>query len=120
MTILNKTGIRIPHYLDKKFFVDTLEDGLRESGILLNQISFEMGSNAGDNYCSSIYRVKLNFLRRDSSLSEDISIIVKTIPVTSSTQFLDDVGVFMKEKSVYCDVLPRLEILLDDVKLGAK
>ncbi|XP_037937470.1 uncharacterized protein LOC119671046 [Teleopsis dalmanni] len=122
MIVKNPSKIKVPDYLDEQFFVNTLEEGLRETKVKIHEINFEWGSNPGDNYCSSIYRVLLVFERysTEKAEKEKLSLIVKTIPITQETQFLEDVGVFIKEKLTYTDVLPRLEILTNGEKFGAK
>lgn len=124
MIIKNDNNIMVPEYLNEEFFVNTLEEGLREVKVTIHEINFAWGSNPGDNYCSSIYRVLVDY---DTSCGHDdpqerqqISLIVKTIPITPETQFLEDVGVFVKEKLTYFDVLPRLSILSNGDQFGAK
>ncbi|XP_033149223.1 uncharacterized protein LOC108603861 [Drosophila busckii] len=122
VTIRNEQNISVPKYLDEQFFVDALEEGLRETKLTLYEINFEWGSNPGDNYCSAIYRVQLSYARwinsEESSGKDNISLIVKTI--SSDKQFLEDVRVFIKERQTYTDVLPRLEILTNGDRFGAK
>ncbi|XP_064554012.1 uncharacterized protein LOC135439252 [Drosophila montana] len=122
--IKNVQNISVPEYLNEGFFVETIEEGLRETKITLQEINFEWGSNPGDNYCSAIYRVLVKFTRwddgKESSKSEQLSLIVKTIPITEETKFLEDVRVFIKEKQTYTDILPRLDILTNGDRFGAK
>ena len=123
--IRNDNNIFIPDYLNEEFFVNTLEEGLREVKVNIYEINFTWGSNPGDNYCSSIYRVLIDYDTicndsNDTKEKQQISLIVKTIPITAETQFLEDVGVFVKEKLTYWDVLPRLAILSDGEQFGAK
>ncbi|KAH8404810.1 hypothetical protein KR222_004250 [Zaprionus bogoriensis] len=122
--IRNEQNITVPEYLNEAFFAETLEEGLRESKVTLHEINFEWGSNPGDNYCSAIYRVLVDFARwaegKEAAKREQLSLIVKTIPIAEDTQFLEDVRVFIKEKQTYTDVLPRLDILSNGSKFGAK
>ncbi|KAH8282527.1 hypothetical protein KR054_008210 [Drosophila jambulina] len=124
VVVKNEQKISVPDYLSTEFFTETLEEGLRETKVTLREINFEWGSNPGDNYCSAIYRVQLTFAKwvdgKESAKSEKLSLIVKTIPITEATQFLEDVSVFIKEKQTYTDVLPRLDILSRGDKFGAK
>ncbi|KAH8412672.1 hypothetical protein KR009_004427 [Drosophila setifemur] len=124
VVIKNVEKISVPEYLNAQFFTDTLEEGLRETKVTLKEINFEWGSNPGDNYCSAIYRVQVTFSKwadgKESAATEQLSLIVKTIPITEATQFLEDVSVFIKEKQTYTDVLPRLDILSQGDKFGAK
>ncbi|KAH8404899.1 hypothetical protein KR222_010058 [Zaprionus bogoriensis] len=122
--IKNKQNITVPEYLNEAFFAETLEEGLRESKVTLHEINFEWGSNPGDNYCSVIYRVLVDFARwaegKETAKREQLSLIVKTIPITEITQFFVNGRVFIKEKQTYTDILPRLDILCNGSKFGAK
>ncbi|XP_016992329.2 uncharacterized protein [Drosophila takahashii] len=124
VVVKNQQKISVPEYLNEHFFTEALEDGLRESKVTLKEINFEWGSNPGDNYCSAIYRVGLTFSKwtngKKSASTELLSLIVKTIPITEATQFLEDVNVFIKERQTYTDVLPRLDILTRGDTFGAK
>uniref|UniRef100_W8C416 CHK kinase-like domain-containing protein n=1 Tax=Ceratitis capitata TaxID=7213 RepID=W8C416_CERCA len=124
MVIKNPNNIDIPEYLNEEFFVAALEEGLREIKIAVHEISFEWATKPGDNYCSRIYRVSVAYERyvvdQEQSMREQIRLIVKTIPINEDMRFLADVGVFLKEKQTYLDILPRLEILVDGQKFGAK
>ena len=119
MIVKNEQNIFVPEYLNARFFCTALEEGLRDRKITINEINFEWGSNPGENYCSSIYRVSVSFTRFGSQQAkpEQIYLIIKTIP---ESQFLEDAGVFLKEVITYSDVIPRLEILANDEQFGAK
>lgn len=123
MVIKNPNNIFVPDYLNEEFFVAALEEGLRELQLAVNEVTFEWGSNPGDNYCSHIYRVLVAYERlveEDEQLvQEQRSLIVKIIPISEGTRFLEDIGVFLKEKLTYLDVLPRLQILVDGPKFSA-
>ncbi|XP_005184680.1 uncharacterized protein LOC101898023 [Musca domestica] len=122
MIIKNEETIVVPEHLNEEFFVNALEEGLRETKIVIHEVNFAWGSNPGDNYCSSIYRVVITYdsYGENPQKNEKISLIVKTIPISTETQFLEDVGVFVKEKLTYTDVLPRLAILTESDVFGAK
>lgn len=106
-----------PKHLDLEFFNDVLENALLRNNFLIQNAEFTMGSSAGENYCSQIYRVKVTFKCSHSSgetTEDSISLIIKSIPQTEATEFLVDLNVFLKEKIVYNNVLPRLEVLFKD------
>lgn len=118
--MIEKNNLKVPDYMNLDFFKAVLEEGLFIINGKFSRIVFEMGSGAGDNYCSSIYRVKLVFKRTDESENEELSVIIKCIPISEATQFLENVGVYLIEKSMYQDIIPRMEILLKDSHFGAK
>lgn len=115
---IEANDIKVPEYMNIDFFKAILEEGLNIINGKCSRIVFEMGSGAGDNYCSSIYRVKLVFKCNDEE--EELSVIIKCVPITETTKFLENIGVYIVEKSMYQDVIPRMEILLDKSHFGAK
>lgn len=119
MTVEFSNTVDAPESLDANFFQEVLENGLLEAYVKVKKISFEMGSSGGDNYCSQIYRVRLTFQRNNEPL-ESISVIVKSIPLTDHSQFLDHLRVYLKEKIFYNNMLPRMEVLMDNVKFGPR
>ncbi|XP_061402293.1 uncharacterized protein LOC133338124 [Musca vetustissima] len=121
MITKNEETIVVPEHLNEQFFVNALEEGLRETKIVVHEVNFAWGSNPGDNYCSSIYRAVITYDSYGDNpvKNEKISLIIKTIPITPETQFLEDVAVFVKEKLTYTDVLPRLSILSKSDVFGA-
>ncbi|KAL5277994.1 hypothetical protein ACFFRR_002938 [Megaselia abdita] len=117
---IETNNLLVPDYMNLDFFKGVLEEGLYIINGKFTRIVFEMGSGAGDNYCSSIYRVKMVFKRTDDAPEEELSVIIKCIPITEATQFLENVGVYVVEKSMYQDIIPRMEILLSNSNFGAK
>lgn len=108
-----------PKHLDLNFFNDVLENALYRNSFQIQEINFNMGSSAGENYCSQIYRVKICY----KTVNETgwISIIIKSMIPTEATNFLIDLNVFHKEKIFYNNVLPLLEVLCkDDVKFAPR
>lgn len=113
--------IKSPEHLNLNFFEEVLENGLREPNIEVKKIYFCLGSSGGENYCSDIYRVKINYSTGNNGSAKEISIIVKSIPAKEATSFLEVWNVFLKEKIFYIDVLPRLEVLIgENEKFGPK
>lgn len=118
----DKSVIVIPKHLNLDFFEEIVENAVQEANPQLKKIFIKMGSSAGDNYCSLIYRVLITYnLIDESSEDKTISIIIKSMPVTKSIDFLEDMKVFLKEKIFYYRVLPIMEIFTEDKKqFGAK
>ncbi|XP_039959784.1 uncharacterized protein LOC120774315 [Bactrocera tryoni] len=123
MVIKNPNNIVVPDYLNENFFVAALEEGLRAIQVTVKELTFEWATNPGDNYCSRIYRIAVTYERLvdadEPPVQEQRSLIVKSIPVPEDIRFLEDVGVFLKEKMTYLDVLPRLQVLVPCPKFGA-
>ncbi|XP_046803065.1 uncharacterized protein LOC111690962 [Lucilia cuprina] len=120
--VYDKTVVVIPKHLNLDFFEEIVENAVQEANPLIKRIFIKMGSSAGDNYCSLIYRVLISYTLSDNSgLEHTISVIIKSMPVTKSIDFLEDMKVFLKEKIFYYHVLPIMEIFTNDRKqFGAK
>ncbi|XP_075158017.1 uncharacterized protein LOC142231287 [Haematobia irritans] len=120
--VKNKQNISIPEYLNVDFFTKTLEEGLREIQIVIRELDFQWGTKPGDNYCSNVYRVLVTYDNNGQVPEKNakLHLIVKSVLTAPESIFLHHVGVFVKEKVMYADVLPRLDILIREDHFGAK
>ena len=120
--VYDKSVVIIPKHLNLEFFEEIVENATQEANPLIKRMFFKMGTSPGDNYCSLIYRVLITYaLSDDNSKDKNISIIIKSMPVTKSIDFLEDMRVFLKEKIFYNHVLPIMEIFMNDGKqFGAR
>ncbi|XP_073834590.1 uncharacterized protein isoform X2 [Musca autumnalis] len=114
--VYDKSVIVIPKHLSFDFFEEVLENSLHHTNGQIQKIIVNMGSKAGDNYCSFIYRVEIKYKERSDTSQDcsfDLPVIIKSTPASPSTDFLDDMEVFLKEKIFYYHVLPLMENLMD-------
>lgn len=118
----DKSVVVLPKHLNLDFYEELVENAIQEANPHIKKIFIKMGSSAGDNYCSLIYRVFITYkLNEDSNDDHTISLIIKSMPVNKSIDFLEDMKVFLKEKIFYYHVLPIMEIFSPDRKqFGAK
>lgn len=112
-------NLNVPSGLNEKFFNKTLRNVILENDFEIKEISFTMGSSAGENYCSEIYRAKVLFTHSNGKL-EKISLIIKSLSIVAATESLKKLQVFPKEKVMYFDVLPKIHELLKNVKISPK
>ncbi|EDW76265.1 uncharacterized protein Dwil_GK15368 [Drosophila willistoni] len=109
----SEIGDSPPQHLDVAFFEEVLETALRTAKVQLLSIHCKLGSSTGENYCSKIYRVTIEYkLHSDPKHTKQQMFIVKSIPRIESVEFIEDLQVYLKEKITYYDVLPRLELLM--------
>lgn len=118
-----------PHHLDLEFLQNALENALLIESITIKNVYLTMGSSVGENYCSNIYRCKINYYLNEDNVDQKfckaktqtnnlktecktISLIIKCIHNTKGTEFLNELRVIHKEKVFYQFILPRLEMLL--------
>lgn len=118
----DKSVVVIPKHLSLEFFEEVVENAIGEAGPQLKKVFIKMGSSAGDNYCSIIYRVVITYtLKEDLRNEKSLSIIIKSMPAAKSIEFLEDMNVFQKEKIFYYQILPIMEIFAaGQQKFGAK
>lgn len=108
-----------PDHLDKDFFKRSLENGLNVSGIGIVDFQITLGSQPGDNYTSTIYRVNVIY-KQPNSGNEEISLIVKSIPIDEHRSSLEELGVVDKEVNVYIELLPKLSKILATTSVAPK
>lgn len=102
-----------PDYISKDLFEKSLRNGFKDSSIVINDYEISMGSSAGDNYCSDIYRAKISYTKSGES-NNTISLIIKAMPfVESRSPAMNDLEVFDKEVRMYTDTLPKISDILD-------
>lgn len=118
----DKSVVIIPKHLNLDFYEEIVENAIQEANPQIKRIFIKMGSSAGDNYCSLIYRVLITYTtNEDPKQDQTISLIIKSMPVTKSIDFLEDMKVFLKEKIFYYHILPIMEMFSPDRKqFGAK
>lgn len=116
----NDTG-NFPEYISKNLFEKALRFGLKSSTIKVKDMQLTMGSAAGDNYCSDIYRARIKYTNGSSVEENQISLIIKAMPFSEARgPILEDLEVFDKEVDMYTNVLPKLSELLHGEFLCAK
>ncbi|XP_036317944.1 uncharacterized protein LOC118732924 [Rhagoletis pomonella] len=101
-----------PEYLNLQFIEDVTENALRETNVKIIKASFSLGSAAGENYCSLVYRMKVQYELAVSGKHGELSVIVKCLPPMDGIDFLDEISVFVKEKTIFEEMLPKLSLFL--------
>lgn len=122
---IKKMSTTIPDYISKDLFERALRSGLSAKFVRIDELQITMGSSAGDNYCSDIYRAKVQYTTDAAATAaakrQNISLIVKAMPFTEARgPILQDLDVFEKEVRMYQTVLPKLSAILDGEFLAAK
>lgn len=113
--------LKVPECLNNSFFEKVLRNGLKVNEVTVKDTTIKIATSAGDNYCSDIYRVKLNYSIGKNGKPEQISLIIKSMPFLEHRgPVLEDYEVFDKEVEMYTKTLPRLSAMLGNETLSAK
>lgn len=111
---------QIPEFISKELFEKALRNGLQNNDIAVTDLSVQMGTSSGDNYCSEIYRAAVTYTK-SGIRNNKISLIVKSMPFLEHRgPILDDLEVFDKEVKMYTETLPRMSRLINNEFLCAK
>ncbi|XP_055371363.1 uncharacterized protein LOC129605555 [Condylostylus longicornis] len=111
--------MEIPKLLNKDFFKKSIENGLKISNVIINELDISAGFSGGENYCSQIFRACIKY--NHNNKSNNISLIIKYMDLSGEKIFLEELEVYQREKKMYFEVIPELEkILGGNVKLSPK
>lgn len=104
-------SFEVPEYITGDLVEHALQQGLRCKNIHVRNVAFSAGSSGGDNYCSEIIRAKVTF-SKGGATKTDISLIIKCIQSSPSTDLLVKMGVFNNEENMFMIILPKIENIL--------
>lgn len=111
----------IPDCFTNKFLEKVLQSGLHRNDIRVIDAKVKVGTSAGDNYCSEIYRAYILYQENENELNKKISLIIKALPYREyRSPALNELEVFDKEVEMYTKTLPHLSRLLGGQKISAK
>jgi hypothetical protein len=111
-----------PSWLDADFIEEALHSREQYEGITVVASRVELAVGKGDNYTSVLYRVAVEFKRRnDGDATETTSVIIKGLStVEIMAKFLKESKVFEKETTVYQITVPAMFRLLQQNAQGRK
>lgn len=111
----------LPDCFTNNFFEKVLRNGLQCNDLRVCDAKVKIGTSAGDNYCSEIYRANVSYRECEKDLKKSISLIIKAMPYREYRgPALDELEVFDKEVEMYTKTLPQLSRLLCGQKISAK
>lgn len=107
-------SFEVPEYITSDLVEHALHKGLRCKNVQVKNVDFSAGSSGGDNYCSDIIRAKVTF-SKGAAEKNDLSLIIKCIQPSPSTDLLVKMGVFTTEENMFLLILPKIENILQTV-----
>ncbi|XP_053660980.1 uncharacterized protein LOC128709968 [Anopheles marshallii] len=110
--------VSIPEWMTNDFFIDAVAKAFNvsQSELTVEQLDVRPATEAGDNFVSIMYRVKVTVLMGNSDADRrTVSLIVKALPrLGLSEEMISALNVFPKEMAVYTEILPAFEQLYRD------
>uniref|UniRef100_A0A182JZK9 CHK kinase-like domain-containing protein n=1 Tax=Anopheles christyi TaxID=43041 RepID=A0A182JZK9_9DIPT len=107
-----RRGNFVPDWMTKEYFVDAIAVKLDQPPMAFNitELDIRKATEAGDNYASTLYRVRVSVHLHATDNHTEHSLIVKALPkLTLTEEMLKLMNLFPKEIAMYTDVLPALE-----------
>uniref|UniRef100_A0A2C9GW51 CHK kinase-like domain-containing protein n=1 Tax=Anopheles farauti TaxID=69004 RepID=A0A2C9GW51_9DIPT len=114
-------SVSVPEWMTKEYFVDAIARKLdiAEDAFTITDLEVRPATEAGDNYASVLYRVRVSVLVKDTGNQTDVSLIVKAFSLIVkalpklglSEEMIQMMNLFPKEMAMYTDILPALEQL---------
>ncbi|XP_053660967.1 uncharacterized protein LOC128709957 [Anopheles marshallii] len=117
MTSSISAGVAVPQWMTKEYFVDAIavKLDLPENAFTITDLDVRKATEAGDNYASILYRVRVSVRVHDGNHETDVSLIVKALPnLGLSDEMIKMMNLFPKEMAMYTDILPAMERLYDE------
>ncbi|XP_037920265.1 uncharacterized protein LOC119657434 isoform X1 [Hermetia illucens] len=117
--IIQKNNYDIPDFLNEQFFKNVVENKVGSKNFELTSLDFSMGCKPEDNHLSKVYRVKATYNEKKAG-SKAENFIVKCVPLEGDREEFAEMDIFEKEKLMYCDIIPRIESCLVNIKTAPK
>lgn len=107
----------VPQHLNHQLFEKVIKNYEKDPTAKVHSFSVSAGANAGDNFGSQIYRVKINFTskyRKNFEISTIVKTLEKTFNVGGLSDFENQKKAFVIEAEIYGKVLPEVKDLLKE------
>ena len=108
----------IPSWLDQNLFDRAIQNYESDPQAKVNSFELVPALQPGQNMASAVFRGKVKFKSKYSKDEKEMSIIIKTQPVTIDLPFMaymKDTTLFETEIGVYTNVLGRVQELITSV-----
>lgn len=122
MRIMEADTVDRPSWLHEKFIEDAIRSREEYLGVIIVDIRAQLAVGKGENYASLVYRVAVEFKRRNiNDVTESTSLIVKVLSaVEIMAKFLAESNVFEKETKIYQVTVPAMVRLLHQNSEGRR
>uniref|UniRef100_A0A240PKZ1 CHK kinase-like domain-containing protein n=1 Tax=Anopheles epiroticus TaxID=199890 RepID=A0A240PKZ1_9DIPT len=118
MTSSASADVSVPEWMTAEYFTDAIavKLDLPPTGFSITELDVRRATEAGDNYASVLYRVRVTVRLAEGDQQTVVSLIVKALPKLSLTdEMVKLMNLFPKEIAMYTDVLPALERLYHEL-----
>ena len=106
--------LALPTHLNTELLENALLNAFGEKSVKVLNFQTKPAVASGDNYTSDVFRVLVDYQIKDSE-PKQISLIVKyMLEIESVVESLNDYKLFVKEKDVFTNFLPKISALLHE------
>uniref|UniRef100_A0A1B0CBC2 Putative ecdysteroid kinase n=2 Tax=Lutzomyia longipalpis TaxID=7200 RepID=A0A1B0CBC2_LUTLO len=112
--------MKVPNSLNTDFFTKVVKNGYNLVDFTIGDVKVEIGTSAGDNYCSTIYRVFLDVIDSQQNVEKIQFLIKHELNNETSGELLDKMEVFGKEVDMFKNIVPRLSKITGGVQFAAR
>lgn len=105
----------IPSWLNQELFDKAIQSYESDPKAKVNNFDLQPALQPGQNMASAVFRAKVKFTSKYSKDEKEMSMIVKTQPVTVDLPFMThmkDTTLFETEIGVYTNILGRVQELI--------
>uniref|UniRef100_A0A1Y9IVY6 CHK kinase-like domain-containing protein n=1 Tax=Anopheles minimus TaxID=112268 RepID=A0A1Y9IVY6_9DIPT len=109
---MTSSDVSVPEWMTNEYFVDAIAVKLElpPTAFTITDLDVRKATEAGDNYASILYRVRVSVRVHDGDKQMDVSLIVKALPKLGlSDEMIKMMNLFPKEMAMYTDILPVME-----------
>lgn len=115
--LISQQALKVPEHLNRQLFEKAIRSYEKDSSAKVLDFSVSSGANAGDNFGSQIFRVKIKFsskYRKEAEISTIVKTIEKTFNLAGLSDFDKQKTAFVIEAEIYGKILPDMKDLLKE------
>lgn len=112
--------MKVPQCLNTNFFETVIRNGFNLTNFQIVQVQIEIGTSAGDNYCSTIYRVFLDVTDSEKNVQKVQFLVKHLLNSETGGSIMEFMNVFDKEIDMFKNILPMLTKISGGIQFGAR
>ena len=106
---------QIPSWLNQDLFDKAIRSFEPDPQAKVNNFDIKPATKPGENFASAVFRATIRFTSKNQEDEQEISVIIKTLPVNVDLPNMDhmsDTTLFKVETAAYSNVLEKIQNLI--------